>query len=94
LAAEPGFYLAEPFDAHALLLHLAEARLSGDSVAVAAGVSQEAVSSEPLHQVLEVGYLLQLPQHERSEVALRVVLHRPSSAFTLQPFPEDGVKRS
>jgi len=74
------FYLAESFDAYALL-HLAEVRFSGDFVAVAAGVSQEAASPEPFHQVLAVGYLLQLTQKERSEVALRAVLCGSPRAF-------------
>ena len=48
------------------LFHLAEMSFSRHLILVAANHSQVVISAQPLHQVLHVRDLLQLPKHQRS----------------------------
>jgi len=57
--AKPGLNRPEPLDANSLF-HLGEVGFGGNCAAIAAGSSQEVIPIKPLHQVLHVGYLLQL----------------------------------
>lgn len=86
LAAKPRIYRPEPLDAYPLL-HLGEVGLGGDSATVAAGFSEEGVSSEPFSQVLHVWYLLQLAQHKSSEITLWAVLDGSPRSFTVETLP-------
>ena len=52
--------------------------------------------AEPPHpdrarEVLDVGYLEELAEHQRLEVPLGVVLHSPPGAFCVEVCPEDGM---
>ena len=66
----------------------------GGNLAVATGSPQKAASPNLLHQILNVGYLLQLAQHERSQVTFWIVLNTPACAFKVETFPEDGADSS
>ena len=92
LPSEPSFDDPEPFGSDALL-HLGEVGLAGCQLAVSAGLSEVGVSSQPLHQVLDVGYLLQLSEQQGSEVPFGVVLYWSPRAALVQPGPEDGMDR-
>jgi len=75
-------------------LHLAEMGLGGGLVSVSADPSEVGVPLEALHQVLDVGYLEELAEHEGFEVPLGLVLHGPPRAFSVEVCPEDGLDRS
>src|SRR5271157_3468062 len=91
--AKPLLHGTEAFDAYALL-HLAEVGFSRHSLAVAAGRPHLPVSSEPLDQVFDVRYLLQLTQHQSPQVTLRIILHRSPCALNVQTLPKDGADRT
>ena len=63
------------------MLHLGEVGFAWCLVTVAADLSEAGVSSQPLHQVLDVGYLFELAEEEGSEVPLGVVLYGPPRAI-------------
>jgi len=67
--------------------------LAGGPVTVTAGPPQVGVPLEALHQVLDVGYLLELAEHQGPEVPLGVVLHWSSWACLVEACPEDGLDR-
>ncbi len=76
------------------LLHLAEVGVAGSPVPVAAGVSEVGIPSEAFDEVLDVGYLVQLAEHEGPEVPLGVVLYGSTGAFGVEVCPEDGMDGS
>ena len=63
--AEPGLDDAEPLDAYPLL-HLGEVGLAWGPVSVSADLSEVGVPPEAFQQVIDVGYLLYLAEHEGS----------------------------
>lgn len=67
--------------------------LAWGSVTVTAGLSEIRFSSEPLDQVLDVWDLLELPDHEGSEIPCGVVLDGSPRAVRVEVFPEDGLDR-
>ena len=73
------------------LLHLGEVGLAGGPVPVSADSSKVGVSSEAFHQVLDVGYLLELAEHQGPEIPLGVILYGSSGAFGVEIGPEDGM---
>ena len=85
-------------DAEALgsysLLHLREVGFAGSPVTVSADLSEVWVSSEAFDEVLDVGYLLQLAEHQGPEVPFGVVLYGSSWAVAVESCPEDVVVRS
>ncbi len=84
---------AEAFGADAFL-HLAEVGFGGGFVSVSAGFSEDGVAFQALHQVLDVGYLMELAEHEGFEVPFGLVFDGSSGSFGVKVFPEDGVDRS
>jgi hypothetical protein len=66
----------------------------GNCAAIAAGSSQEVIPIKPLHQILHVGYLLQLTQQERSEVTFGIIFYWSPRAFAVKTLPEDGTERT
>jgi len=68
--------------------------LGGCAITVAAGVSEAGVSSEAFDQVLHLGYLEELADHEGFEVPLGLVLYGSSGAFFVEVFPEGGMDGS
>jgi hypothetical protein len=90
---KPFLYGTKAFSAYALL-HLKEVSLSRHFLIISTGGSHFSVPSESLDEVFYVGYLLQLTQHERSQITLRLVLYKPPCPFNVQALPEDGLKRS
>jgi len=93
LPAEPRLYDAEALGPDAAL-HLGEVGLTGSHVAVSADLAEVGVPPEPLRQVLHVGYLEELSEHQRPEVPLRPVDHWSTGALGVEPGPEDGMDRS
>jgi len=91
--SEPGLYDAEALDADPLL-HLGEVGVAGGPVPVAAYLSEVGVASEAFDEVLDVGYLLDLAEHQGLEVPLGVVLYGSPGAFGVEVCPEDGMDRS
>jgi len=75
------------------MLHLGEVGFAWCLVTVAADLSEAGVSSQPLHQVFDVGDLLELAEEEGSEVPLGVVLYGSAGAFSVEACPEDGLDR-
>ena len=67
--------------------------LAGGPVPVSTHFSQVGVSSEAFDEVLDVGYLLQLAEHESPEIPLGLVLHGPSGAVSVEAGPEGGMER-
>ena len=63
-------------------------------VTVSAGFSEVGVASEAFDEVLDVGDLLQLAEHQRPQVPFGVVLYGSSGAFCVEVGPEGEVDRS
>ena len=76
------------------LLHLAKMRFGGRLALVAANPSEVPVSFQPLNQIFHVGDLLQLPQHQRPQIPLRIVPHRPAWTIYMKILPHDGADRT
>ncbi len=68
--------------------------LAGGPVPVSADFSEVGVSSEAFDEVLDVGYLLELAEHQGLEVPFGVVLYWSSWAVSVEVGPEDGMDRS
>ena len=92
-SSEPGLDDAEALGSDALL-HLAEVGFAGGPVAVSASPSEVGVASEAFHKVLDVGYLLELAEHEGPEVPLGVVFYWSPWAVDVEVCPEDRMDRS
>ena len=75
------------------LLHLAKVGVTGGHVTVTAGPPQVGIPPEALHPVFDVGYLLELAEHEGFEVPLGVVLDGSSGAFGVEACPEGDMDR-
>ncbi len=84
-AAKPSLYCAEALGAYTVL-HLAEVSLCRNFSIVVADHPHVSASSESLHEVFDVRYLLKLAQHKRPQVAFRTVGHGLSQAFKVEPF--------
>ena len=63
-------------------------------VMVSAGFSEDGVALQALHQVLDVGYLEELSEHEGFEVPFGVVFDGSSGSFCVEVFPECGMDGS
>jgi len=65
--------------------------LAGSPVTLTADPSEVGVPFEAFYEVLDVGYLLELAEHQCLEVPLGVVLYWSSWAVFVEAGPEDGV---
>ena len=74
LAAHVGLYDVEALGPDSPL-HLGEVGLYGRLLSVSAHLSEVGVSLEAFDQVLHVGYLEELSEHEGSEIPLGVVFY-------------------
>jgi len=83
LPVEPGLDDAEALSPDAPL-HLAEMGLAGGSVTVAADTPEVRGPPEALHQILDVGDLLQLPEHKRPQIPLGLIYHGPSRTVSVE----------
>jgi len=70
-----------------VILHLGEVGLAWGAVPVAAYPSEVGVPPEALHEVLDVGDLLQLAEHESPEVPFGVVDYGPPRAVSVEAGP-------
>ena len=68
--------------------------VAGGLVPVSAGVSEVGVASEAFDEVLDVGDLLELSEHEGPEVPFGIVLYGSSGSFGVEACPEDGMDGS
>ena len=71
-------------------LHLQEVGFCGSLVPVAAGVSEVGVALQTLDQILHVGYLEYLSEHEVFQIPFGLIFYGSSGAFGVEAFPEDG----
>jgi len=65
--------------------------VAGSLVPVAACLSEVGIPSEAFDEVLHVGYLEELAEHEGFEVPFGLVFDGSSGSFGVQVFPEGGM---
>ena len=92
LPSEPGLDDPETFGSYPFL-HLGEVGFGGCFVPVSAGVSEDGVAFEAFDEVLDVGYLEELSEHEGFEVPFGLVFDGSSGSFDVEVFPECGMDR-
>ena len=67
--------------------------LAGDVAPVSAYPAEVRVASEAFHEVLDVGYLEELAEHQGFQVPFGVVFDGSAWAVFVEVCPEDGLDR-